>query len=144
MKTAAASKTRTRPPCNPKWHAVARRFYMSLEASGQSKFYEPSDWALAYLVAESISRELRPQPLIDAKGRTITDAKGKPIMVERPPKGASLAAWIKAMSELLVSEGARRRLQIELDLPDEPPAGEDGGGSVSNIDAWRSRTDGTG
>ena len=115
---------------------------MSLEASGQSKFYEPSDWALAYLIAESISRELRPQPLVDAKGRTITDAKGRPIMVERPPKGASLAAWIKAMSELLVSEGARRRLQIELDLP--PGPAEDGGGSVSSIDAWRSRTDGTG
>lgn len=138
MKRAPGSTKRGRPPCNPKWHTVARRFYMSLDESGQSRFYEPSDWALAYIVAESISRELKPHPLIDGAGRPLLDAKGKPIMVERPPKGAALAAWLKAMSELLVSEGSRRRLQIELQLPPGPAgAGEQPPAPVTDLRSWK-------
>ena len=129
-KAPAASLTKSgRPPCNTKWHPVARRWYMSLEDSGQSKFYEPSDWALAYLLAESISRELKPQPVFNPMtGEKITE-------VERPPKGASLAAWLKGMTSLLVTEGDRRRLQIELYQPavaeGETPA------PVTDMRAWR-------
>lgn len=124
-----------RPPVNGKWHPVAKRWYQSLGESRQSVFYEPSDWALAYLLAESISRELVPQPVFDDTGKEVAK-------VARPPKGASLAAWLKGMSALLVAEGDRRRLQIELELP--PGADDEEAGRVSSLDAWRARTDGTG
>lgn len=124
-----------RDPADAAWHPVAVRWYDSLTSSGQRVFYEPSDWALAFLLAESISRELQPQPVHDADGKLVDE-------VVRPPKGASLAAWLKGMSSLLVTEGDRRRMQIELQRTQ--PAGEEEGGSVSSIAAWRSRVDGTG
>ncbi len=131
-----SSKSKSgRPPTNGQWHPVAKRWYGSLADSRQSVFYEPSDWALAYLLAESISRELQPQPVFDADGNQVTEVK-------RPPKGASLAAWLKGMTALLVTEGDRRRLQIELELPDAE--GDEEAGSVSSLDAWRDRTSGSG
>ena len=127
---AAASKTKSgRPPCNSKWHVVARRWYMSLEESGQSVFYEPSDWALAYLIAESISREMKPQPMFNPlTGEKVGE-------VERPPKGSSLAGWLKAMTSLLVTEGDRRRLQIELQQSAEPEA--EAPSPVTDMRSWR-------
>src|SRR5689334_13342074 len=49
------------PVASEDWHPVARRLYESLACSGQAVFYEPSDWMVAYLIAESISMDLRPQ-----------------------------------------------------------------------------------
>lgn len=94
------------PPTNGKWHPVAKRWYQSLRDSGQAVFYEPSDWATAYLVAESISRELSPQPVLTKDGV---------VMVSMPPKAAAVTAWMKGMSALMVTEGDRRRVRVELD-----------------------------
>ncbi len=49
------------PPADETWHPVAFAWYESLAKSGQSTFYEPSDWATAFLIAESMSRDLNPQ-----------------------------------------------------------------------------------
>jgi len=131
-----------RPPVDGKWHPIAKRWYVSLGESGQSVFYEPSDWATAQLIAEAMSRELAEQPLIDGSGKPVMDSKGKPVMLRRPIKGAALAALLAGAAKLLATEGDRRRLQIELRDPDASGAEEVG--SVSSLDAWRSRTDGTG
>lgn len=117
---------------NPKWHAVAKRWFDSLRTSGQSQFYTDSDWATAYVIAESMSRELKPQPVTIGHGDT-----AETIMVEMPPKGASLAAWLKGMTSLLVTEGDRRRVSLELQQP--KPADAEGGGDVSWIDDARQR-----
>lgn len=128
-----AGKKVDAPKPNSRWHPVAKRWFSSLAESGQATFYEPSDWATAYLIAESISRELKPQPMLVKKG------DGTEIeMVHLPPKGASLAAWLKGMSSLLVTEGDRRRAQVELqraaaDDDEEATAG------VSEIDEFRRR-----
>jgi hypothetical protein len=89
------------------WHPIASRWYTALAESAQVKYYEPSDWATAYLIAESISRDLQPQVV------GITD-RGKPVFETIPMKGASLAAYLRAMSVLIVTEGDRRRLRIEV------------------------------
>lgn len=124
------------PRADSKWHPVAKRWYSSLAKSGQSAFYEASDWATAYLLAESISRELNPQPMVVGRGD-----KAEIEMVSLPPKGASLAAWLRGMTALLVTEGDRRRSALEL----QQQGGEaKEASSVSSLDAWRSRTDGTG
>lgn len=118
-------------PGDPKWHPLALAWYESLGRSGQSRFYEPSDWATAAIIAESISRELKPQ--------TVLDSEGKVHKISKPPKGAALAAWLKAMTALMVTEGDRRRLRMELQRPQ--PAGE-GDAGVSELDEYRTRIPG--
>lgn len=99
------------PPADEGWHPVARRWFDSLALSGQSRFYEPSDWGTAVTVAETLSRELKPQVVG-------TTEEGEPIWAEVPIRGASLNAILKAMTGLMVTEGDRRRSRLELERPD--------------------------
>ena len=135
-RTTKVSTTVVTPPMrsNSKWHPVAKRWFDSLAKSGQSKFYTSSDWGTAYVIAESMSREFKPQPVVIGQGE---DAET--VMVELPPKGASLAAWLKGMTSLLVTEGDRRRVSLELQQP--KPAAE-GVGNVAWIDDARRRLGG--
>lgn len=120
------------PEADPEWHPVARQWFESLKNSGQSVFYEPSDWALASVIAESMSREFRPQPMVVGRGEF-----QRIEFVSMPPKGASLAAWLKAMTALMATEGDRRRAALELGRP-QPPAAEGGAdANVADLDAYR-------
>ena len=93
-----------RPEPDGDWHTIASGWFVSLGESGQSEFYEASDWAFACLVAENMSRDLKePGPI----------------------SGANLSAYNKAMADLMVTEANRRRAGIELErAPEfEQPAG---------------------
>lgn len=103
------------PKANHLWHPIAKAWYNALGDSGQSRFYEPSDWATAAVIAEAISRDLKPQYV----GMTET---GKVVKEALPIKGASLAAYLKGMTALMVTEGDRRRLRLELEKPGPDPA----------------------
>jgi hypothetical protein len=94
------------------WHPTAELFYLSLAKSGQAIFYEPSDWATAYLVAEQIHYALEPRPV-----QIGTDSEGNPEYrtMTVPMNGAALQAFLKAAASLMATEGDRRRLRIELD-----------------------------
>lgn len=108
------------PEANPEWHEVAVRIYESLPVSGQSIFFEPSDWASAYLICESISRDLSPQKVNVA-------SHGEPPEYEeivQPMKGANLAAYLKGLSGLGMTEGDRRRMSIELTRVDKKLVGD--------------------
>lgn len=131
--TKSAGATRTPQPPRPdqKWHPAAKRWYASLAKSGQSAFYEPSDWATAWVLAESMSREFSPQPIVVGRGEA-----AEVQMVTLPPKGASLAAWLKGMTALLATEGDRRRAALELQRP-APPEPE--GANVSHLEDARRR-----
>lgn len=122
------------PKADRSWHRVAKQWFEALKLSGQSQFYEPSDWATAYAIAEAMSREFKPQPIG-------TTDDGKPIMANLPPKGASLAAWLKAMTALMVTEGDRRRLRLELTreavAPQDPEVAK-----VARLDTLRGRLTG--
>lgn len=91
------------------WHEIARMIYESVTRSGQTAWMEPSDWATLYLMCESISRDLKPQVI------GINEETGKPIRAEIPLKGASLNAYNKTMASLMMLEGDRRRLRLELE-----------------------------
>lgn len=110
--TAPAQGTFSVPDADPTWHPIARSWFTSLGESGQSAFYEPSDWATAFLIAESMSRDLMPQVV------GIAPLTGEVVESTIPLKGASLSAYLRAMSVLLVTEGDRRRLSVELAFPD--------------------------
>jgi hypothetical protein len=86
------------PEPDEMWHPIARRWYEALGESGQSRFYEPSDWAAAQYAAEAMSRNL-------AAGRF---------------SAQMFAAVWSAMNDLLTTEGDRRRVRMELQ---RPPAG---------------------
>jgi hypothetical protein len=133
----APGKPAVQPASDPDWHPIARMWFESLGESGQSVFYQSSDWLSAYAIAESMSREFAPQPMVVGSGPAAHVE-----MVTLPPKAASLAAWLKGMSGLLVLEGDRRRVQLELERT--PVVGKQEAASVSSLDSWRTRIDGTG
>lgn len=85
------------PAGDPTWHPIATMLWDALQNSGQSDFYQQSDWAFAYSLCEDLSRYK------DANKRS----------------GQMLQTIYSAMSNLLVTEADRRRVRIELD-PDEP------------------------
>lgn len=73
-------------------HPIARRWYNSLKASGQSEYFEPSDWAAALYVCEAMTKNL--------SGRF----------------SAQLFAVVwAAMEDLLTTEQARRKARIEVE-----------------------------
>lgn len=102
------------PPADPDWHPIAARWYESLAKSGQSRFYEPSDWAQARYVAEAMSRSLAGAKM----------------------SGQLFAAVVSASTSLLVTEGDRRRLRLELERGNaEAAAARDA--KVTALDAYR-------
>lgn len=82
------------PPLNMPFdpHPMVVDFYDSLIISGQARYFEPSDWEFAR-VACFILQNL------------LTNPRPSPEMYK---------AWQSAMSNLLVTEGDRRRLRIEI------------------------------
>lgn len=118
---APAAKKVSVPAADRDWHPIAARWYRSLKRSGQSRFFEPSDWAQAYFVAEGMSR------LLFREGKFFS---------------AQLFAAIDAASaRLLVTEGDRRRMRIELErgiTEEQQSAG------VASMNAWREKLTGAG
>lgn len=98
------------PEPNPHWHPIAKQWYLSLQESGQARYYEPSDWMTAVLCAEQVSRELDPQKYLGIQ----QGANGGPIYGAAPIPGSSLAAIRAIMASLLTTEGERRRVELEL------------------------------
>lgn len=118
-----------------KWHTIAYETFVSFETSGQSRFFEDSDWMALYLLCEALSRDLEPQfigfrelPTVwtenSAGERVIAQSGGnQPIVAIVPIKGSNLSAYRSWMNSLLATEGDRRRLQIELSKAAAGPEG---------------------
>lgn len=83
------------PPAGD-WSPQVVAFYNALAASGQSRFYEPSDWAMAHLACEYLDRSLPSSGEVNAR---------------------ALAEVNKMLRDLMVTEGARRKLHLELQRP---------------------------
>lgn len=111
--SAAAASVAVRPEPDPGWHPIARDWFVALGESGQAAFYEPSDWQTARYVAEAMSRNL-------AGGRFSAQL---------------FAAVMSASSSLLVTEGDRRRLRVELQRGS--PGAVEADPAVASMAAWR-------
>jgi len=115
-----------RPKPDEDWHPVAKAWYESLAESAQCVYYEASDWAVAYLTAESISRDLDEQVVgITETGDVVKDTI--------PLKGASLSAYSKIFSALLMTEGDRRRASLEIQRAAQVKTAAADDASVTNI-----------
>jgi hypothetical protein len=80
-------------PCPVGLHPEARRWYKSLAESGETRYWEPSDWAQARIAAIWLSG----------------------LLSGARPSAQMVASWLSMVSELGVTEGARRRMRIEID-----------------------------
>lgn len=81
------------PRVSPSWHPLMKDWFRSLKTSGQSAFYQESDWQTARLLAEVMSQELN---------------SGEGV------KASMLSEFNRAAASLMTTEGERRRLRVEL------------------------------
>ena len=91
------------PEADGTWHHLAADWYNSLAHSGQAEFFQASDWAQAQVWAHLLSVEL----------------------FKDKPSAMMIAAWASGAGELLTTEGARRRMRIELERAKPSDPGED-------------------
>ena len=97
---------------DPDWHPIAIRLYESVGTSGQSRFYQDSDWALLYSICDDLSHYKN----------------------SYKRSGQMLQSIMSSLQDLAVSEGARRRIRIELV---EPAAENDAPAEVAIMDDYR-------
>lgn len=99
-----AGAPRVKPPAeDTTWHTIAKAWYRSLKTSGQSKYFEPSDWQAARLCAHVMSEHLN--------SRTLRAG-----MVQQ--------IWVM-MGDLLTTEASRRRVRLELSTTESGDPGTD-------------------
>jgi hypothetical protein len=81
------------PTASPEWKPQARSWFNSLRLSGQSKYYEASDWATAVAAAQAYDIFLRTHSpgilsqfvrLSERLGATITDRRRSGIEMDEP------------------------------------------------------------
>jgi hypothetical protein len=94
---------------------MAKQWFNSLKTSGQSEYYEASDWAYAMIIGEAMSRWLNG-----------TSDDKMPAQL--------FSAIMQGMTELLTTEGARRRARLELtrEAPQAPA-------SISIMEGYRAK-----
>lgn len=98
-------KAVTIPNAPRDWHPIARRIWDSLKTSGQSEFFQDSDWAYAYSLCEELS--LYKKPKVNSSGEEYH--KRSPEMFK---------ALLSGMEKLLMTEGDRRKVRVELHEPE--------------------------
>lgn len=99
------------------WHATAKKWYLALQKSGQAQFYEVSDWMEAYVAAEILSEMLNADRL----------------------SAMLYAAWASHTARLLVTEGDRRRMRIELQKPASSAEDAERKAGVASMKAFRDK-----
>lgn len=97
------------PEADSTWHRKAIEWYEALIKSGQSHWYEPSDWAKARLIADALS-----QYLDDVDAGPAFDENGRPLTA-RFANAATLKVLFSEMASLGVTESDRRRMRIEIE-----------------------------
>lgn len=114
-KIGAALPTK-RPPEDREWHIVAKRLYRSLKDSGQTTFWQQTDWEFARLTMDQLSRAMH----------TAGD---------KPLRAGQLNEINAMLTRLMFTEPDRRKARVELQHAAE--GGDEHEASVTDIDAMR-------
>lgn len=133
------------PPADPRWGAAARRYYQSLIESGQAKYFEPTDWQQAAIVCELLTDQFKDSTIHERllkEARALHRLLGKFLLTQddetrvailndvrsvaqlisrlsSPPAASMMKEIFHAMADLGTTEGARRRMKIEVQRPDQ-------------------------
>ena len=102
-------------------HPLVEDMWNSMIESAQSKFFEPSDWQYARLTLFALNQEL-----------IASRHAGKPM------GSMKLAALNQMMTSLLMTEGERRRVRIEIERSEGS-----GGKVISLADAFKAKLTGS-
>lgn len=102
-------------PADPDWHPIVHTWYEAIMESGIADYYERSDWATAYIIAEELNAYYLDAARLGKRSSMM------------------LQTLMSAMLSLGVTEGERRRMRIEL----EKPAEEQKPASLVAIDDYR-------
>lgn len=86
------------PEPHPEWHPIAANLYRAALASGQADFYQSSDVMMLYTLCEDLSQYKQ-------SGRRSSQM---------------LAAIMGGLSSLMLTEGDRRKVRIELHEAERP------------------------
>ncbi len=105
-------------------HPFVVEFYESIRQSAQSNYYEPSDWQFARLTMYALNEELN---AVYQSG----DNKGK----KKPLGVMKLQVLNQMMSTLLITEGDRRRVRMEIERNPGPTA--EGGKVLTMADHFK-------
>lgn len=100
LKKGVARGVKKLPNADPAWAPRAKEWFNSLKSSGMVDFYEESDWATAKILCDALTGWYAKLP------------KDRSAML--------LDIILKQMGNLGATEGERRRMRIELDLPEIP------------------------
>lgn len=82
-------------------HPIIEDFWDSLPVSGQTQYWEPSDWQFARVALHFLNAQIKASR----------------------PSGQILATVNSMLTDMLVSEGARRRVRMEVERNANKPEG---------------------
>lgn len=123
----------TIPPADPDWHPIAKGLYDSAMTSGQSDYYQDSDWWSLWNLCEEISTYKQ-------MGYSYIDKEtGQEVFVKKR-SGQLFQAIMSNMTTLLLTEGDRRKVRMELQ---EPPKVEANLALVAELDLYRDVANGS-
>ena len=105
--------------CAGETHPLVTDLYESIKNSAAVKYYEPTDWQFARLTLYTLNEELISA---SALGKTIGAMK--------------LTAINQMLSSLLLTEGERRRVRLEVE---RQPADQNGGQVIGITDVLKQR-----
>ena len=108
------------PEPDPTWHPIATRLYDSARDSGQSDFYQATDWAILWSLCEDLS--MYKKPLVNRDGEEYVKRSGQ-----------MLQTIMSSLTSLLLTEGDRRRVRLEL----QEPAPDTGDATVTQLNLLR-------
>ena len=103
------------PEADPNWRPIARSWYNSLKLSGQSDWYEASDWSTAVTAAQAYNIFLQTY------------------------NAAILAQFVRLSERLAVTIADRKRAHIELLDPDVTDEDEDA--ADATVLSWQAKFD---
>lgn len=97
------------PDMDENWHPIAKMVYESARTSGQNEWYQNSDWAILWSLCEDLSH-------YKSGSKGVDKLTGE--LYEKARSGQMLQTIMSTMTSLLLTEGERRRVRIELQKPE--------------------------
>jgi len=91
--TLPAANASTPPEADESWHPVIRHWWAGIVNAPQAELFTSSDWGLCLYLAHRESVNLQ----------------------QSRPSAQASALFLAAQSDLLTTEGSRRRLRVEVD-----------------------------